>query len=206
MTHTFVGTDVTVQFEALPRERLDELRILFPEPEPPTREVEAFGEPERVYDLTAPEYQLAYMQYGVQIQHALLALLEDYGNLRITAHTIHDDHDEIVALGLHPMLVALGGDYAEFMDDVYYRSTVTARGMEEAAHVFGVTWLGQPVSMFGGNARAKSPLGFSQVFFDRMAAHTCGYNWTEFCLLTGPAQSACVVFHYYYLKIQHLRH
>jgi len=90
-------------------------------------------------------------------------------------------------------LQALSHDDLVFLvDEVFYRSTVTARGIDEAEKRFGVVYMEQPVMAWKvpGSAAVRN-----QVFADWQAARFCGYDWQRFCELSGPAQSECVAFH-----------
>ena len=83
-------------------------------------------------------------------------------------------------------------DMTEIVALVFYNSTVTARGMMEAAKTFNVTFRDEPVALVGheeGQGKA-SPL-----FSHRRAARASNYTWEEFCELPGPEQSTVVAFH-----------
>ena len=75
---------------------------------------------------------------------------------------------------------------------VFYESTVTQRGVDEAARSFGVTWYGNPVDP---NKGPKSPAMYLSPYGDRRAAQDAGYKWSEFIELSGPEQSTEVAYH-----------
>jgi len=83
-------------------------------------------------------------------------------------------------------------DLAAVVELVMYQSTVTERGIAEAAQAFNVTWMEKPVLQWGisgSYGRHGAP------FEARKAAQFSQYNWHDFCTLPGPEQSAIVAFY-----------
>ena len=70
-------------------------------------------------------------------------------------------------------------------------STVTQRGIDEAAAGFAVSFMEKPVLVWkvGGSAAQQSAL-----YEHWIAAQQLRYTWDDFCNLPGPEQSQCVAF------------
>lgn len=84
-------------------------------------------------------------------------------------------------------------DADALVDLVLYNSTVTDRGLAEAAARYDVTWGDVRVRPFR-RARGRA-ITASHEFNDRQAATWAGYRWEEFCALGGPEQSSVAAQH-----------
>lgn len=201
MSRLATSTGYELEVGRIPRERIDAFLLAHPEPEPPTREVEAFGGVvEKVEVLDDPAYLAALQAHRLEMGAAQIDLIADAVEIEGTGW--EREFAELRELGLagdNPKAdvlryVVLGNDadFAGVVEEVLYNSTVTLRGLEEAAERFGVTWLGQRVPVVsppGGPGRG------SNLFGDRQAAKFSLLTWEEFCTLPGPEQSAAVAFH-----------
>jgi len=192
---------VRLEIGRIPRQRIDEFLAVHPMPEPPTRKVEAFGGIEEdVPVLDDPQFQRAMMEYYVGMGHDQVDLIVGAVEIVDDAGALLAEADELREVGLVEdeadllRYVVLGddADLAAVVDEVFYLSTVTERGIDEAKRMFNVTWAGQPVETWHVTG---TPGRYGQAFEDRKAAQFSGYNWTEFCELAGPQQSAAVAFY-----------
>ena len=109
--------------------------------------------------------------------------------------------DDGHATWLRHIILADDEDLANVVELVFYNSTVTARGIEEATQAFGVTWMGQPVTAWHV---PRVPGRYNQQFEDRKVAQHNHYTWREFCALPGPEQSAEVAFYRLSLRLDWL--
>lgn len=177
----------------IPRARIDAFGATNPPPEPPTKTVEVWGGlPEKVPDTNDPEYQEAVSKYYIDTRLDQLDLIADAVDIVSDSGAL----DEIESLGLArdeaSSLAFLVRDPAELQDiveGVFYNSTVTPRGIIEAAQRFGVRWEGKPVNPL---AIPKGSAMSNGVYGDQMAARWRGYTWDDFCNLSGPRQSEIV--------------
>lgn len=189
----------------LPRQIIDKFLVARLPPEPPTREAEAFGGiVEEVPVLDDPQYladlQTYYTRLGdeqidlvaeaVRIidmpeREAALMEMEDLRSIGLA------EEDDFAAQ-LRYIVLANDEDLANVVELVFYQSTVTARGIEEATRAFNVTWMSQPVTAWHV---PRVPGRYSQQFEDRKVAQHNHYTWREFCTLPGPEQSAEVAFY-----------
>lgn len=178
----------------IPRQRIDQFTVDHPMPEPPMRTVEVWGDiSEEVPDYNDPEYQRIVIKYYDDTSVAQLKLIAD------AVQIISDDYaiDDLRTLGLAKtktsLLTFLTQDTTELqsvVEEVFYQSTVTPRGVMEAAKLFGVKWHGRPVNPF---TIPKSGAIANAVYGDRVAARWNGYiDWNVFCELPGPRQSEIV--------------
>lgn len=192
---------VRLEIGRIPRQAIDRFVVAHPMPEPPMRKQAAFGGIEEdVPILDDPGFQRAMMDYYVEMGHDqvdLIAeaveivgdiemLLVEAGELR-EAGIVEDEADL-----LRYIVLGNTNDLAAVVGEVFYQSTVTERGIDEAKETFGVTWAGQGVETWHV---AGTPGRYKQMFQDRLAAKFDGYNWTEFCELSGPQQSGVVAFY-----------
>lgn len=71
---------------------------------------------------------------------------------------------------------------------IQYNSTVTLRGLVEAAKAYNVRYMGKkvPVAVLGGSHKATA----NSEYNDRLTAQWAGYKWGDFCTMSGPEQSA----------------
>jgi len=187
-------TGVELRIGRIPRQSIDRFVAEHPYPDPPMVEVETWaGDTESVPDYEAVEYRRDVLDYYSNTHHAQLDLIAD-------AVQIVDDtsiETELRALGLPQtkasQLLFLTQSPAELrnvVEEVFYQSTVTPRGIMDATQLFGVKWRGKPVDLLaipGSGATANA------VYGDRMAARWGGYiDWGVFCKLPGPRQSEIV--------------
>lgn len=190
-------TGVELRVGRIPRQSIDRFIAAHPPPEPPTVEVETWaGDTEEVLDHDAPEYRQAMTAYYAATGYAQLELIA--GAVEIVDASAPELAD-LQSLGiatdkasfLRHVLVQSGADLEAVTEAVFYNSTVTPRGIMEAAELFGVTWRGKQVNPFAG---AKSSGKANGAFNHRQAAELSGYNWTEFCQMDGQEQSEIVCF------------
>ena len=211
MTEYVTKAGTHLEVGRIPREKIDNFITGRPLPEPPMRKVEVFGgEMEDVPILDDADYQAALSNYYIELGC-------DKANLITSAVKILDDTDftidleELRNLGLaqgdgHADLlryIVLGNveDLERVVELVFYNSTVTDRGILEAAQSFGVTWLRQPVM---AHIPSKGEAMALRVFGDRQAAQWAHYNWEEFSELSGPKQSAVVAFYRLNMRLNQL--
>jgi hypothetical protein len=193
---------IRLEVGRIPRQEIDRFIAARPPPEPPTKAVTVFGDVEEdVPVLDDAEYLAALSNYYIELGCDKAALIveavEVLGDVDFAA-----DLEELRSAGLVQgdgrvdllRYVVLGNtsDLEQVVALVFYNSTVTVQGIQEAAQAFNLMWNGQPVSPFllsKGNALAAS------AFNDRLAARWANYNWEEFSALSGPEQSATVAFY-----------
>lgn len=214
MSEYTTGAGVRLRIGCLLRRKIDEFLSAEALPEPPTREAEAFGGiMEEIPVLDDPTYlaelQTYYARLGdeqidliaeaVEIvampeREAALVEMED---LRAVGLAEGDDR----ATWLRYIILADNEDLANVVGQVFYNSTVTERGIAEATQVFGVTWMGQPVSAWHV---PRVPGRYNQQFEDRKAQRHGRYTWREFCTLPGWEQSAEVAFYRLSMRLEWL--
>lgn len=199
---TRLGTKLEIG--RVPRRQIDDFTLKYPPPEPPTREVEAFGGiAEEMPVLDDPAYLAQLLAYYVKLvderidliapaveiagprSDALLAELED-----LRALSLVEDDDWPAQLRFS--VLADDKDLGAVVELVFYNSTVTERGIAEASRAMAVTWMGQPLE---GWKTPGTPGRYGQLFEARRAARHSEYTWEGFCGLTGPEQSAAVAFY-----------
>jgi hypothetical protein len=160
-----------------------------------------FGDVEEdVPVLDDPAYQRELMRYYIRFGRDQVDLITPA--VQIEGDEPLAELEELRALGLaegggHADLlrhVVLGSDedLGEVVGLVMYQSTVTERGITEAAQSFQVTWAGQDVMSWGVPGSQGQ---YGALFEARKAARFAGYSWTEFEALDGPEQSAAVAFY-----------
>jgi len=189
-------TGYTLEIREIDRERIDAFQMHSPPPEPPVEEVEAFGgEIEKVERPNDPDYQAALGMWKLHMFIEELSLVADA--VRIVAEPPGEREAVADLLGREPDTEALlrfsvfvdDADRQRVIEDILYLSTVTRRGIEEAAWRFGVKWSGKPVLEYD---LGRSPAKFLQRYADWSAAVACNYTWEQFCRLSGPKQSEIV--------------
>lgn len=215
MDNTEGGIEYTVQYGdwrgtrlmvgRIPRHLIDALENRYPRPIPPMVKassigVEVWGDED---ELVPHEKDRAYLadlyQWNVDIGREQIALIAQ-------AVTIPEDtfakamveleemrslsivDDESVASALRYILLPSDEDTNAVVELVMYQSTVTLRGMAEAAERFGVTHRNRPVTLFGSGKTGDTFA--NQEFNDRIAAQWAHCDWRDFCELPGPEQSA----------------
>jgi len=203
---------VRLEVGRIARERLDAFSATHLPPVPPTRQMEVFGgEVEDVPILDDSAYQARLMDYYVSLGHDQIAAIVgavqilDWDEAQARAELA-----ELQAIGLGDggeadllryVILADIDDLAAVVNLVAYQSTVTDRGVQEAADAFAVTWTGKPVLAL---KVPSTPGRYSMVFEARTAAKYAGYTWEQFCALPGPEQSAVVAFHLLEQKLEWL--
>jgi hypothetical protein len=190
---------------------LDTFAAGHPEPEPPMMTVTAWGDEEEeipVHD--DPAYMAArlawFVQFGEELFNLIASAIELPDDIAVEAEL-----DELRDLGLGDLddksaflrYAAVGSveELRGVVDLVLYNSTVTVRGLEEAAKVYGVTWMDREVPVF---AKVEGDAKASGIFGDRQAAQWAHYRWGEFCEMTGPEQSMVVALHRLTLRLEEL--
>ena len=179
------------------RSLIDEKSGMVVEPIPPTKEVEIFGgfveeipildDEDYLNDLN-DYYLLVYNNYknilvdGVRIISGLeefpdlKELKKMMGNTHVYLYTVFADDD----------------DTTKIIEKIFYLSTVTQKGIEQATRNFDVQFLNKPISAY---KTPSIPALYSGLFRDRKASKDAGYKWDEFCALSGKEQSL-IVAHY----------
>lgn len=204
---------VLLRIGRLPRRALDDFAAAHPPPIPPTVERDAFGGKEQVEDTKDPGYQRELFAYHLKLGYdqmeMLLPAIEvegswSYDNKFIELYEAGaiDVSSPVRAKVSYLVFVALSDDDMQtLVEEIFYQSTTTERGIEEAERLFNVTWFGQDIYAW----RVKSTPGqFSHFFEDREAANFAHYTWTDFCELTGPQQSAIVAHYRLRQRLEHL--
>jgi len=192
---------VRLEIGRIPRQEIDRFVAAHPMPEPPTRKQAAFGGIEEdVPVLDDPGFQRAMMDYYVKMGHDQVDLIAGAVEIVGDIEALLVEADELREIGviedeadlLRHLILGNTDDLAAVVGEVFYLSTVTERGIDEAKRMFNVTWAGQGVETWHV---AGTPGRYGQAFEDRLAAKFGGYNWGEFCELGGPQQSAAVAFY-----------
>lgn len=193
------------------REVIDAYAVTNPPPEPPMRKVEAWGG--IVEDVPVPddlEYRARLLDYHVAQGERQIELIAEAITMPDQEAVPTEELAELQAIGLcdggwpdtlRYLVLAHPADMAAAVELVLYQSTVTERGVEEAARAFNVTWAGRPVLTI---RPPSTPGQYSMIYEARLAARYSGYAWGEFCALTGPEQSAAVAFHLLDLRLEWL--
>jgi hypothetical protein len=190
---------VRLEIGRIPRRLIDEFVRDHPVPEPPMKQVEAEvfgGIKEEMPDTKDPEYLLEMRRYYLEVGYKQIDLIAPA--VKILDEIGTAEELEFIGLSDNPadllrsVVFDNQDDLTNVVEEVFYQSTVTQRGIEEAAKMFGVTWHGMPVDLTKG---PKSPAMYGSQFGDRKAAKEGGYNWREFIELSGPEQSAVVAHH-----------
>jgi len=178
----------------IPRQHIDRFIAQYPQPEPPMVEVETWaGDAEEVANYDAPEYKQAMLDYYTETGYAQIELIAE----AIEVDTGSADFADLESLGivtdkasfLRHILVQNPVDLEAVTEAVFYNSTVTPRGIMEAADLFGVTWRGKRVSPFVPD---KTGAKANAVYGDQLAARWAGWRWEGFYSLPGVRQSEIV--------------
>lgn len=192
----------------LERQRIDRFILTNPPPEPPTVTLEAWGGiEEEVPDKDDPGYRKAlndwYCQFALEEAELVAKVVE------ITSGPVDEEREALESIGFDVSPGAFLGhilsdpaDMSEVVELCFYQSTVTERGIKEAAIAFDVTWAGKPVLDY---VLPSAPGSQGFIFEAQMAAWKSGYKWGEFCDLPGPEQSRVVAFHRIRRRFEWLR-
>ena len=200
---------VRLEIGRIPRQEIDRFVAAHPMPEPPTRKQAAFGGIEEdVPVLNDPGFQRAMVDYYIEMGNAQVDLIVGAVKMADGSYeALLVEADELREVGviedeadvLRYVILGNTDDLAEVVGEVFYQSTVTERGIDEAKRMFNVTWAGQGVETWHV---ASTPGQYGQIFADRLAAKFGGYNWGEFCELSGPQQSAVVAFYRLNIRLE----
>jgi hypothetical protein len=181
------------------RQHIDNLLARRPMPEPPTRTVQVWGGIEEEEPLwNDPAYQVELTTFWLQLGREQLELVTPAVTILSGAESV--DLRELEEAGISRSDPAgrlragvLGDplDLQAVVELVFYLSTVTQRGIDEATAAFRVLWLDKPVLAW---KVPGAPAEYAPVYRDRQAARSGGYSWERFGRLTGPEQSAEVAF------------
>lgn len=200
MTVIFEAHGVKLELSGVDRRLFDRLKLQYEMPRPPVRQVEAWGGIiEDVPILDDPAYQKEMMGYNLQlarVQTDVVAL----GVKIVEAPDFSSEVRELRSFNIavpesdvgQLFCVLPDGCVSEITERVLYLSTVTERGIDEAAHAYQVHWMGSPISAWHA---PSSPASYGAEFEARLAAREYRMTWGAFCGLGGPEQSA-VVCHY----------
>ena len=172
--------------------------IYIPAPVPPSRVVETWGGlAEDVPDYQDAGYQAQRRDWTIQLRRAHLNAIIGV----LAFHLPEAQKAELNALRAVGIGSGQDVDYILFCLDaveqdalinlVFYQSTVTQRGIDEAAARLNYTWRGKPLAAW---AVGYSPGMRGQMALDMRAAIRSGLKWQEFCTLPGPEQSQHVAF------------
>lgn len=190
---------VELQIGRIPRQRIDRFAATNEMPEPPTKSVETWVDTEEIPDYNDPDYQQELTQYYLGLGKQHVALIADAVTLTDGVDT--SELDELQEIGL----VTGGKTVADFLrytigdNDVqaivaavFYKSTVTWRGLMEASARYNVRWGTRKLDAFVVLGKSKG--GYGPEFEARLAAKFNGTKWEIFCEMDGAEQSDIVAF------------
>lgn len=194
-------TEAGIQLEIgrVPRQDIDNLLARHPMPEPPTREVTVWGdvtEDEPVWD--DPVFQAELTGYWLRLGRDQLTVVAPAITVSSGEQADLRELQEAGITGSDPASQLRAGvltttaDLQRVIELVFYLSTVTQRGIDEATAAFRVLWLDKPVLAW---KVPGAPAEYAPLYRDRQAARSGGYSWERFCQLSGPEQSAEVAFY-----------
>ena len=207
MITNLVVNDSLLEIGRIDRKHIDIYAAKYPLPTPPLKSAAELGlavfggekeaEKELVEVWDDPDYLKALQDYTLGFYDRQLELVMPALTFQVPTD---QNLSDLIALGtishnpsrtdlLRFVILQNHTDAIQVVESVLYNSTVTNLGMLEAAMRFNVCWQGSLVPV---NVPDNSPLSSTREYADRCAAIRHGYNWTEFCQLTGPEQSAIV--------------
>lgn len=185
-----------LQLGSVDRRRLDRISLKREPPKPPVRIVEAWGDiEEEIPIFDDPAYQAQMTRYHLWLAKEQSTVLSQA--IVIRGEVGWSELDELAQIGIEAANRRAGllcyllsdDDQANVTAQILYQSTVTERGIHEAATAYAVEWLGKAVVAW----RVPTiPARLSREFEARRVATAHHYTWPEFCTLTGPEQSATV--------------
>lgn len=201
------ATGYELEVGRVDRRMIDRAVVALKRPQPPAVKasdlgIEVFGGiDEDVIMHDDPDYQAALLAYYIKLATREFDILSEA--VSIVAPSWREKARELEALGLVGGSNAKAGvlryealsdseDWGAVVNEVIYNSTVSGRGVEEAQERFNVTWRGEPLSSIG---IPRTPAMYSAEYEARRAAKHGEMSWPEFCALSGPDQSAEVVFY-----------
>jgi hypothetical protein len=195
---------VRLRIGRLPRKTLDDFAAAHPPPIPPTVWKEVFGGREQVENPNDEAYKAELFAYHLGLGYDQIEMLmpaievlddwaadEKFSEL-CEAGAVDTSTPERARASYLLEVAVVDDDMRLIVDEIFYQSTTTDRGIREAERLFNVTWSDEDIYAWRVNT---TPGKFSLFFEDRDAATFDHYNWRDFCALTGPEQSA-VVAHY----------
>jgi hypothetical protein len=204
-----------VQIGRVQRRYIDEAVVRFERPQPPRAStgdlgIEVFGGIEEdVYLYDDPGYRRALYAYYVALASHEFSIL----SRAIEVEGVPDDAiEELARLGLirgddeHAALLRYevlrdNEDWERAVEAVIYNSTVTERGIAEAAERFNAHWREEPLTSV---SVPGAPAYYSPEYEARLAARHGLLSWPEFCNLDGPEQSSQVAFYRHSMMLQWL--
>jgi hypothetical protein len=188
---------VRLEVGRVDRRELDAIYI--PVPVPPSRVVETWGGvKEEIPDRDDPDYRIKLFDYHLRLGRELLDALAlgltiidtDLARERIDALEQVIGKQDDLATGLLRYGIS-DAERVQVVELLLYQSTVTQRGIDEAAERFGYKWRGKPLTTWHipGSHGERGKLAV-----EWRAANRSGIPWTQFCDLPGPEQSQHVAF------------
>lgn len=199
-----------LQLDRIDRRILDKFAIKSPPPVPPIKEVEVWGGvTEKIEDKTDKTYLRQLLAYRVGLVRDQFDILSGAINTSVDWQNSQKlfefiDADICESTYKHWLWFVALDDREVFdnvVDEIFYLSTVTERGIKEAEEVFSVTWFGKSIDTFRIKATEAR---YTQLFEDREAARFALYTWDDFCDLPGYEQSAIVAQYRLKAKIDYL--
>lgn len=190
---------IRLEIGRIPRQDIDNLLARHPMPEPPTRKVIVWGDVEEDEPVWLdPTYQAALTGYWLAFSREQLSIVApavtivsgEVVNLRELEEAGIVSSDP--ASQLRAGVLTATADLQAVIEWVFYYSTVTQRGIDEATAAFRVLWMDKPVLAW---KVPGAPAEYAPLYRDRQVARSGGYSWERFCQLPGPEQSAEVAFH-----------
>lgn len=181
------------------RSHIDNFIARNPAPEPPTRKVEVWGGVEEAVPVwDDPEYQAELQRHYLRLGREQLELIRPAITVldTVALEEVEELQEAgiVEASGIGRLLygaLAYDADLTAVVEEVFYQSTVTRRGIDEATAAYGATWFDEPVVAW---KVPELPAEYSQIYQDRQAARFNGYLWEHFCELPGGRQSEAVAF------------
>lgn len=202
------ATGFKLEIGRVDRRMIDRAVVALDKPQPPTVKasdlgIEVFGGIEEDVILhDNPDYQAALLAYYVKLAVRQFSILSAAVDI-VEPSEWREQVEELKALGLagtddvkasvlRYRVFEDQRDWDAVVGEVIYNSTVSPRGLAEARARYEVTWKGEPLSAVGV---PQSKATYSEEFEARKAAHHNELSWPEFCALSGPEQSAEVIFY-----------
>jgi len=187
---------VRIEVGRVLRRFLDAIHI--PAPVPPSRVVETWGGlAEDVPDYQDAGYQAQLFEYRLAMWRAHLDIIVDVVNFQLPEAQC-ERLAALQAIGVGDGTPKSYLRYGLAQDDqnaivalVLYQSTVTQRGIDEAAARFAYKWRGKPLlTWYVPSSHGER----GQLALEWRAAIRSGLTWAQFCTLPGPEQSQHVAF------------
>jgi hypothetical protein len=198
---------ITLEVGRVARQALD--AVALPAPTPPTRPVETWGgviEQVPVYD--DPGYRAALLEYHLRLGQETMAVLAT--GIKLTDPAASAAKIAALEFVIGPQAVDAAtvlryciadDERAQIIETLLYNSTVTQRGIAEAAERFDYKWRDKPLLTWSVPV-SHGERGMLGVAWN--AARRSGLTWSQFCELSGSEQSAHVAFWLLEDKLSHL--